>query len=61
LRGDGEQPPIEALEVTPSLLIAELAAIHLQEVACGGQGLADARKVGIGGGVGNREGGQAMQ
>ena len=33
------EPPIEALEGSPSFLIGELAAKHLQEVARGGEGL----------------------
>ena len=42
-------------------LIAELAAIHLQEVAGGDQGLADAGEIGAEGGAGNREDGQGMR
>ena len=41
--------------------IAELAAIHLQEMACSRQRLADSGKVGVVGGWGNAERGQAMR
>jgi hypothetical protein len=48
LRGDGEQSPIKALELAASFTVDELASVHLQEVACGRQGLVDAGKVGAG-------------
>jgi len=35
LRGDCEQPFVEALELASGFLITELAPIHLQEVARG--------------------------
>jgi hypothetical protein len=34
-RGNGEQAPIEAMENAASFFIAELTAVHLQEVAGG--------------------------
>ncbi len=51
---------IQASQLALGLVIAELAAIHLQEMARSGQRLADSRKIGVGDAVGQCESGRAM-
>ena len=59
--GDSQEPVVEALQPAAGLLVRESTPEHFQEVACGHDGLADARGIGAGGAVGNRENGHAMR
>ena len=59
--GDCQQTPIKALELTPGFLIIQQAAsVHLQEVACSSQCLADSREVGAEGLLEGGKRGQRM-
>jgi hypothetical protein len=47
----GEEAASKTLELTAGFLIGQVAAVHLHQVACSGQFLADSRKIGAEGTV----------
>jgi hypothetical protein len=61
LIGDSQEPALEALQPAAGFLVRESTPVHFQEVACGRDCPADARGIGAGGAVGNRENGHAMR
>ena len=60
LEGDLEEPLVEALESASGLPIGESASVHFEEVTGGCDCLANARRIGAGGAVGNGENGQLV-
>ena len=61
LEGDLEEPLVETLESASGLPIGESASVHFKEVPGGRDCLANARRIGAGGAVGNGENGQLMR
>jgi hypothetical protein len=45
LCGDGSQSPVEAVQCAADLFVADLAPVHFQQVAGGGEGLTDAGRI----------------
>ena len=57
---NGEEAPIEALELALGVVIADLPPVHLQEVTCSRQGLANGGRIGAGSGAGHGECGKLV-
>ena len=61
LEGDLEEPLVEALESASGLPIGESASVHFKEVTGGSDCLANARRIGAVGAVGNGQNGRLMR
>ena len=61
LEGDLEEPLVETLESASGLPIGESASVHFKEVPGGRDCLANARRIGAGGAVGNGQNGSLMR